>query len=48
MEMMMMSTMAQEFPREQSSQRRSTKQRMNIEAYPLTMTTSWIPNPRMM
>jgi hypothetical protein len=47
MEMMMMSTMAQEFPREQSSQSQSRKKRMTIEVYPLTMTP-WIPNPKMM
>jgi hypothetical protein len=47
MEMGMMSTMAQEFPSEQSSQSRSTKQKMTIEAYPLTMKP-WIPNPSMM
>jgi hypothetical protein len=38
MEMIMMSTMAQEFLSEQSSQSRSTKQRMTTKAYPLTMT----------
>jgi hypothetical protein len=47
MKMGMMSTMAQEFPREQSSPSPNPSQRMTIEAYPLTMIL-WIPNPRMM
>jgi hypothetical protein len=47
MEMGMMSTMAQEFPREQSSPNPRPSQKMTIEAYLLTMIL-WILNPRMM